>query len=124
MRSENQKLFSLAAIVVAAVLFGMVLSGGLDLTAPADAGKPEAREAPAVPRMVAPDFADLADRVVPSVVSVFTTDVVTAEEREKGRPRDLIPSLKIVYWLDVQKGLDFFGLREGKLVKIYRLDIG
>jgi len=41
-----------------------------------------------VPRMVAPDFADLADRVVPSVVSVFTTDVVTAEEREKGRPRD------------------------------------
>ena len=37
MRSENQKLFSLAAIVVAAVLFGMVLAGGLDLTPGADA---------------------------------------------------------------------------------------
>ncbi len=89
MRSENQKLFSLAAIVVAAVLFGMVLAGGLDLTPGADAkGTPPAAApapAPESPRLMVPDFADLADRVVPSVVSVFATDEVTPDEARKER---------------------------------------
>ncbi len=92
MRSENQKLFSLAAIVVAAVLFGMVLAGGLNLTPGADAEGPAAASspAPAPARMMVPDFADLAERVVPSVVSVFATDEVTPEEMRKrqGMPND------------------------------------
>ena len=37
MKNETQKVFSLAAIVVAAILFGMVLSGGLDITRKVDA---------------------------------------------------------------------------------------
>ncbi len=87
MRSENQKLFSLAAVVVAAVLFGMVLAGGLDLTPGADAKgtPPAAAPAPQSPRLMVPDFADLADRVVPSVVSVFATDEVTPDEARKER---------------------------------------
>ena len=95
MRNEKEKLFSLAAIVVAAVLFGMVLAGGLGLTPRADAdGAPPAaasataQAAPAPAGL--PNFADLADRVVPSVVSVFATDEVTPEEmrRERRAPMD------------------------------------
>jgi serine protease Do len=91
---EKQKLFSLAAIVVAAVLFGMVLGGGLDLTRPADADRPvEApQQATAVraesPSLSLPDFASLADRVVPSVVSVFSTDVEQPDERRRRMPSD------------------------------------
>ncbi len=95
MRTEKEKLFSLAAIVVAAVLFGMVLAGGLNLTPRADADGPAPAAAPApaqaAPATVAlPNFADLADRVVPSVVSVFATDEVTPEEmrRERTMPMD------------------------------------
>ena len=41
MKSDAQKVFSLAAVVVAAILFGMVLSGGLDVTRPVVADRPE-----------------------------------------------------------------------------------
>ena len=47
MNVENQKLFSLAAVVVAAVLFGMVVAGALNVTPPSRAER--TGEAPAVP---------------------------------------------------------------------------
>jgi serine protease Do len=87
MQTEKQTYFSLAAIVVAAVLFGMVIAGGLDLTPPADADRhtnaPAVMEGP-----VTPDFAALADRVVPSVVSVTVKDVQDSSERRRRMPRD------------------------------------
>ncbi len=84
MNSEKQKLFSLAAIVVAAVLFGMVIAGGLNLTPPVDADRPVQSPLP-VMAAGAPDFAVLAERVVPSVVSVYSTDVEEPSER-RARP--------------------------------------
>ena len=41
MKRDAQKVFSLAAVVVAAILFGMILSGGLDMTKRVDADRPE-----------------------------------------------------------------------------------
>ncbi len=86
LRTEKQKYFSLAAIIVAAVLFGMVIAGGLDITPEAVAdrvpGAVETANQPAA-AFAAPDFAGLADRVVPSVVSVFKTDVEEPGERSQ-----------------------------------------
>jgi serine protease Do len=89
MRSERQKLFSLAAIVVASVLFGMVIAGALNLTPPVGADRADQTPATA-PTVVAPgvpDFATLADRVIPSVVSVFSTEEVDPRVRRE-MPRD------------------------------------
>ncbi len=78
---EKQKYVSLAAVVVAAVLFGMVLSGGLGVTprVAADNPKPVEQQPPLTGTTV-PDFAALAERVVPSVVSVFSTEVSDPSE--------------------------------------------
>ena len=57
MRSDTQKVFSLAAVVVAAILFGMVISGGLNLTTPADADRPAPVPVSSPDGFVAPDFA-------------------------------------------------------------------
>ncbi len=79
---QHVKTVSLVAAVVAAVVFGMVLGGAFDLTQSADAQRSEseptgAHSAP----MAAPDFAVLAERVVPSVVSVDNTNVVEEDEQ-------------------------------------------
>jgi serine protease Do len=87
MQRERQKYYSLAAIVVAAVLFGMVIAGGLDLTPPADADR-HTQVQPMMEPIAAPDFAALADRVVPSVVSVTIKDVQDPSERGRRMPRD------------------------------------
>ncbi len=90
MDNERHKLFSLAAVVVAAVLFGMVIAGGLDITPPADANRPAGpapTTAPAVAPGGAPDFVALSERVVPSVVSVYSSDVADPDE-ERRMPRD------------------------------------
>ena len=87
MQREKQKYYSLAAIVVAAVLFGMVIAGGLDLTPPVDAER-NTQVQPIMETMTAPDFATLADRVVPSVVSVTIKDVRDPSERRGQMPRD------------------------------------
>ena len=91
MKKNTVNVFSLAAIVVAAVLFGMVLAGGLNLTPRANADR--APEAPAAVQaaQAGPDFASLADRVVPSVVSVFAKDVIKPGSKEmerRGMPKD------------------------------------
>lgn len=87
MQRQKHKYTSLAAIVAAAVLFGMVIAGGLDLTPPADADRP-AQVQPVIENIAVPDFATLADRVVPSVVSVTVKDVQDASERGREMPRD------------------------------------
>jgi len=88
MQSDKHRLFSLAAIVVASVLFGMVVAGALNITPPADADRQPIVATESSPGAFnAPDFATLAERVVPSVVSVFSTDIVDPSDR-RGMPRD------------------------------------
>ncbi len=97
MSSERQRVFSVAAVVVAAVLFGMVISGGLNLTPDVRADRAvEAQPGSAVaapagpdPIYTPPDFASLAERVVPSVVSVFSTEVQRPDDRRQRMPQDL-----------------------------------
>ncbi len=88
MKNDTQKVFSLAAVVVAAILFGMVLSGGLGITKRVSADRPGPVPAAAADGMVLPDFAALADHVVPSVVSVYSADVQDPSERRQQMPND------------------------------------
>jgi len=92
MNSGQVKLFSFAAVVVAAVLFGMVIAGALNVTPPATADRPPAQVASAAEQAApiaagVPDFVALADQVIPSVVSVYSREV---DEPGSGRemPRD------------------------------------
>ena len=88
MKTDTHKVFSLAAVVVAAILFGMVLSGGFDITQRVDADRPDPVPAAAAGGTVLPDFADLADHVVPSVVSVYSADVQEPSEQRQQMPND------------------------------------
>ncbi len=87
MKNETQKVFSLAAVVVAAILFGMILSGGLDVTHRVEADRP-APMPTATTGTPLPDFVALADHVVPSVVSVYSDEVQDPSERRQGMPND------------------------------------
>ncbi|MBZ0089585.1 MAG: hypothetical protein K8H90_04325, partial [Thermoanaerobaculia bacterium] len=66
------------ALLLGAVVFGMVLAGGLDLTPTGQAAAAAAAGAVSAPAAAAtaptyaglPSFADLAERVVPAVVSI------------------------------------------------------
>jgi serine protease Do len=88
MNHRNQRVISLTAVAVAAVLFGMVLSGGLDMTSPVNADRPADTPdpTPAAVNFLAPDFAALADRVIPSVVSVNVTEY--RERSSRRMPQD------------------------------------
>jgi serine protease Do len=88
MKSDAQKVFSLAAVVVAAILFGMILSGGLDITRRVDADRSDPLPAATADGLPLPDFAALADHVVPSVVSVYSDEVRDPSERRRGMPND------------------------------------
>ena len=82
MKIGSNNVLPLAAVVVAAVLFGMMLSGGLDMTQTVGADRSEnsVQEAPAAVNFLAPDFVALSDRVIPSVVSVRVIDFRSAGE--------------------------------------------
>jgi serine protease Do len=88
MKSDAQKVFSLAAVVVAAILFGMILSGGLDMTRRVDADRRDPLPAATADGLPLPDFATLAEHVVPSVVSVYSDEVRDPSERRRGMPND------------------------------------
>ncbi len=85
------KVLSLTALVAAAVVFGMILAGSLDFTRHASADRMASSSAdaasspaPAV-RATAPEglpsFADIAERVVPAVVSIRSTEIIKADKR-------------------------------------------
>ena len=88
MKNDAQKVFSLAAVVVAAILFGMILSGGLNMTKGVDADRPEPLPAATSGGVLLPDFADLADHVVPSIVSVYSDEVREPSEGRGRMPND------------------------------------
>jgi serine protease Do len=88
MKAQLSKLLSLGALVTAGMVGGVLVAGGVGVT-------PHAGAAPAPERVVdaasvgaagLPDFATLAERVVPSVVSVYSTDVVQPSERGRKMP--------------------------------------
>jgi len=76
---------SLAAIIVAAVLAGMLIAGGTGVTQSASAEQPPASAAD-IGAGQPFDFSVLAERVVPSVVSVYSTDIIQPGERQREMP--------------------------------------
>lgn len=89
------KVISLSALVLAAVVFGMILAGSLDFTRAAAADPSAAPAAtaatPAPPARATgaglPSFADIAERVMPAVVSIRSTDIIPPSERRGGMNR-------------------------------------
>ncbi|MCW8985008.1 MAG: Do family serine endopeptidase, partial [Thermoanaerobaculales bacterium] len=77
----------IAAIVAVAFLGGVMLASGFHMTAKAAAGPPPSPP-PAIVSQPSHqfDFATLAERVVPSVVSVYSTDIVQPEELRREMP--------------------------------------
>jgi serine protease Do len=83
------KVISLATLVSASVVVGMILAGTLDLTKVASAQRPAASapgpaaSAPgrAPTPLPLPSFADLVERVSPAVVAVTSTDIVKGDRR-------------------------------------------
>lgn len=82
MKIGSNNVLSLAVIVVAAVVFGMMLSGGMDMTQTVGADRSETADqaTPAAVNFLAPDFVALTDRIIPSVVSVRVIEFRTAGE--------------------------------------------
>ena len=76
------------SMLFAAVLFGVVLAGGLDMTPPG-AASPEAAaaplQAPSGSLAGLPSFADLAEQVLPAVVSIDAQTIGTNDPRGRGR---------------------------------------
>lgn len=86
MSSERKRQFVSIALLVAAVAFGVVLTGSLDLT-PAATSEPQAVEPQAVDAGSLPNFADLAEAISPAVAfiqSIRVEDVQTP----RGFPSD------------------------------------
>ena len=88
------KVLSLTALVLAAVVFGMILAGSLDFTRVASADLSAAPAAPAAAAAAGrlapaglPSFADIAERAMPAVVSIRSTDIIKPDERRGGMER-------------------------------------
>src|ERR1039457_1804838 len=93
MRTKT-KVLSLAALLTGSVVFGMILAGPLDFTKHASAKETSAASAVAAaataeaptraPQMIAlPSFADIAEQVMPAIVSVTATDIIKADKRRR-----------------------------------------
>ena len=90
------RMTTVAAVALAAMALGMVLTGGLGVTPQGSAERlspsapPPAEAQTAVTPAGYPDFAALAERVMPAVISVLTTDTVTRSDMRQFH-RDVDP---------------------------------
>jgi len=84
--TKRHTVLSMSVVAVGATVLGMVLAGGLGITPAGTAAKgaPAApAAAPVAPPAGYPDFASLAERVTPAVVSVYTEDVVKPQDMRR-----------------------------------------
>src|SRR5512138_3182865 len=87
------KVLSLSALLLAAVVFVMILAGSFDFTRAAQAdpsGAPAARTTSVAARPSPaglPSFADIAEKVVPAVVSIRATDIIKPDKSRGGMER-------------------------------------
>jgi S1-C subfamily serine protease len=86
MQKSTKRALSFSALIGAAVIFGMVVAGSVNVTPRSEAQK----EAPARARstsVVLPSFADIADEAMPAVVSITSTNIVKgARNRQQLSP--------------------------------------
>jgi|WetSurMetagenome_2_1015567.scaffolds.fasta_scaffold18947_2 serine protease Do len=87
--TKQFRLTTMIAVALAAMALGMVLTGGLGVTPESAAehasggAQGAAAAAPAPIAAGYPNFADLAEKVIPSVISVLTTDTVDRNEMRR-----------------------------------------
>jgi serine protease Do len=80
MQKSTKRALSFSVLIAAAAIFGMVVAGSVNITPRSEAQ----REAPARPRtgsVIVPSFADIAEEVMQSVVSITSTDIVKGSAR-------------------------------------------
>jgi serine protease Do len=87
MQKSTKRALSFSALIAAAVIFGMVVAGSVDLTPQSEAQREltPARSRPAN-SVLLPSFADIADDVMPSVVSITSTNIVKGARRRQMNP--------------------------------------
>lgn len=73
--------FPLLALVITSVLAGMVISAELGLSPQSNAQTELPAASTAETTMVVPSFADVAERVMPAVVSITTTELVSGRQQ-------------------------------------------
>jgi serine protease Do len=86
MNASTKRILSTIAIVIASVAFGILISADLGLmkTSKAQTTTLQSSQGP-VPAVTIPSFADVAARVMPTVVSVRSTEIVKmSEQRRRG----------------------------------------
>ena len=85
MQKSTKRALSFTVLIAAAVIFGMVVAGSVNVTPRSEAQ----REAPARARsgsVILPSFADIADEAMPSVVSITSTNIVKGSSRRFTNP--------------------------------------
>ena len=89
MQKSTKQALSFSVLIAAAVIFGMVVAGSVNVTPRLEAQKEapaRVRPASAASPMAVPSFADIADGAMPSVVSITSTDIVKGSGRRYGSP--------------------------------------
>ncbi len=84
MSSSTKRILSTIAIVIASVAFGILISADLGLMrrSNAQSASEQLTSAP-VGSVTIPSFADVANRVMPAVVSIRSTEIVKASEQHR-----------------------------------------
>jgi serine protease Do len=84
MNSSTKRILSTIAIVIASVAFGVLISADLGLMKQSNAQSSTTPAAgAAVPSVTIPSFADVAARVMPAVVSIRSTEIVSRSEMRR-----------------------------------------
>src|SRR3984893_2058051 len=79
MQKSTKKALSFSVLIAAAVVFGTVVAGSVHVTPRTEAQKSESHAPPRPTRqLLLPSFADIAEEVMPSVVSITSTEIVKA----------------------------------------------
>jgi serine protease Do len=84
MQKSTKRALSFSVLIAAAVIFGMVVAGSVHLTPRTEAQKSEApARSHAAATMLTPSFADIAEEVMPSIVSITSTEIVKAGDNRR-----------------------------------------
>ncbi|MFZ2490280.1 MAG: trypsin-like peptidase domain-containing protein [Thermoanaerobaculia bacterium] len=87
MSDSTKRILSTAAIVIASVTFGVLVSADLGLMPESKAQTTTTVQTPSgvsVPSVTIPSFADLAARATPAVVSIRSVEIVSVTQRRRG----------------------------------------
>lgn len=83
MTQVTKRNLSIVAIVIASIAFGMILTADLGWMRQSNAQEAIRTTEGVVPTVTIPSFASVAERVMPAVVSITTTEVVNRNDRRR-----------------------------------------